>query len=136
MAEKFDLIAKAIATILKAIKGGVVGRFVTFLMVGSVAIALICRGVANAWVSALGILSIVAVALILGLRLLKLVEKNTAAAILDPDEFLKHFRIASKYSPNLPDAPADRIQITTLSPIPKKEDIDRPDEPEVEVHNA
>ena len=122
----YDAIGKGFAEILRAMTGGVVGRIVIFLMVAAISIAFICYGTKNPWVSGGGITAIVVLALVLGLRVLKMVEKNAASAILESREWLDFQAVAAKNSVVVSTIPVDAV-VKALPSVEARSEANIPD---------
>jgi hypothetical protein len=114
------------------LRGGVVGKVCTVLIVASLSMAIIAWAVHVVWVSILALVFVFVLCFPLLWRLISFAEKNPQAALFEGAEFLAHeqMHLGMKSTPVLPPSPS-------LTPPgaaqPAAEDIQRaaiPDSPD------
>jgi hypothetical protein len=90
------------------LRGGVVGKVCTVLIVVAPAIAAIAWAVREVWVSVLGLVLLSGMCFALLWRLIGFAERHPQAALLEGAEFLAHeqMQLGMKSSPVLPDSAA------------------------------
>lgn len=114
------------------LKGGVVGKVSTLLIVLCLCVTAMV-GIANtAWIAAMGILLVVSLCAVFGWRLINFADKNPAAALLEGAEFLVHQQVmhGSKENPSIRIDPKDVVDVLNSPEIIPEEELRKINEPD------
>lgn len=126
-----DTVMKSVSKI--RLKGGVVGKVCTVLVVLCIVVAFMAWVAKNPWIVGGAILLLIIICFVMLWRVIQFANKNPAAALMEGAEFLLHQQLilGSKHTPAIPVDPRDFSELPTSEVSQQQAQLTKPMEPDV-----